>query len=199
MHQCTVCHYKTKDKSNLTKHIKSVHKEQEHISEVKDVKQEFASNGDKKILAKLPYLEPANTNSENSHTDSEHSNGSEDQYEIDNQQSKTASNLHEEKAKNNGINQNISNARFYCFQCSVTFPTQDFLKYHLATVHDIKKHQCNICDYMTKKESDLKRHMQTFHKEQEKTTAVQNMKQEIQTNDDKRPGILFVIACISKQ
>ena len=82
----------------LAIHLKE--KEQENIPEVQDLKQEFVSDDHKKILAKLPYLEPANTNSENSHTNSEHSNGDDDQYEIDNHQSKTVSNLLEEKTKN---------------------------------------------------------------------------------------------------
>ena len=79
----------------------------------------------------------------------------------------------------------------HCFKCSETFPTQDSLERHLATVHGGKKYQCNICQYETKRKHDfkrhmLKRHLETVQKEQENILAVQDLKQEFVSNDDNK-------------
>ena len=71
----------------------------------------------------------------------------------------------------------------HCYKCSETFPTQGSLECHLATVHDGKKYQCNICQYETKRKHDFKRHMlkrhtETVQKEQENIPEVQDLKQE---------------------
>ena len=184
-YQCNICQYKTERKSDLKRHLQRVHKEKE--------------NGILNPGIQCD-LKVTNTNRPNQYSSKEKLN---------------------EKTENNGINQNISNAQFYCFQCSETFPTQDFLKYHISSVHDEKKHQCNICDYKTKDKSNLTKHIKSVHidfatvhdekmhqcsichykttdksnltkhiksvhKEQEHIPAIQDIKQEFASNDDKK-------------
>ena len=68
----------------MKRHIQKVHKEQENSSAVQNMKQEIETNDGKKVLTKLPYSKPANTNSEFSKIDSENYSF-DDEYEVDNQ------------------------------------------------------------------------------------------------------------------
>ena len=56
---------------------------------------------------------------------------------------------------------------FPCDQCDYTTSKQKYLKAHISTHEESKPHQCKFCDHSTRRPTDLRKHVERKHPEED--------------------------------